>query len=74
MGQAKRRGNLEERIAQAYEARKRADEARREQERERRLAFERLPDAERERIQRKERDRIAVMSLLLGSLPRAFRR
>lgn len=57
MGQARRRGTLEERISQATEARERADEARREQERQRRLAFERLPDAERERIRREEQRR-----------------
>lgn len=57
MGQAKRRGTREERIAQATEARERADEAWREQERKRRLAFERLPAEQRERIEHEERRR-----------------
>lgn len=57
MGQARRRGTFEERKAQAIEAQEQATESARERDRQRRLAFERLPDAERERIKREEQRR-----------------
>ncbi len=72
MGQAKRRGTREDRIAQAIEEREREREVIREREWERRLAFERLPDAERERIRREEQRtnwanmRIAAMLNLIS--------
>lgn len=72
MGQARKRGTLEERTAQAIRAQEeRAAASERERERLRR-EYERLPDEVRERFERKERDRTAALALILGSLPRPF--